>query len=137
MEEQVEMAFLKQGMEDGGDYLSYFKFPPEFTGFKGHFPSRPILPAVMQLAAVRKAVEKAVGRPLALRTVTKARFKAVVIPGETITIRTRIEQEKGAVGAGFTIFKEQETVALGRLWFEPAPSGEKSRYARSGEDSIE
>ena len=30
-----------------------FTFPPDFIAFAGHFPGQPILPAVVQLAAVR------------------------------------------------------------------------------------
>ncbi len=72
--------------------LGAYTFPNEFHGFSGHFPDRPILPAVIQLAAVRCLVERCVDYPGTLRKLERTRFKAVVVPGQPIFVAVNLEK---------------------------------------------
>ena len=65
-------------------------FLPEFTGFKGHFENRPILPGICQLELVRAVVARGVGQELALMQVKSVKFLQVVKPGEEIELKVDI-----------------------------------------------
>jgi len=61
-----------------------YVFQPSFHGFSGHFPGKPILPAVIQLLAVRSLLETALGQSFRLRSVDRTRFKAMILPEEIV-----------------------------------------------------
>lgn len=63
-----------------------FCFPSDFVGFQGHFPGNPILPAIVQTAAVRYVAERLLDRPLRPMLLKKIKFKGVVRPGEPLTV---------------------------------------------------
>ena len=69
-----------------------------FTGdeifFKGHFPDRPVLPAFVQLLAVRVAIEKQQGRGLHVEEVSRAIFKKPVSPGEELFLASEVEGQR-------------------------------------------
>ena len=66
-------------------------FPREFKGFKGHFPKRPLLPAVVQLAAARVILEEYLGRPLVMGRIRRCKFRGMVGPDEPIRFTMEIE----------------------------------------------
>jgi len=68
-----------------------FVFPPSFHGFSGHFPGKPILPAVIQLSAVRSLLETALGQRFRLRSIDRTRFKAMILPEEVIAAEIGLE----------------------------------------------
>ena len=73
-----------------------FLFSPDFLGFSGHFPGRPVLPAVVQVLAAVSAVEEAEGSELELRRIDKAKFVIQVGPEDKMTalcIRRSIGEE--------------------------------------------
>ena len=72
-------------------------FPPEFAGFSGHFPGNPIFPAFVQILAASVLVEEALGRPLTLISVERAKFMTVVGPDQEVTIRCRIRETADSV----------------------------------------
>ncbi len=98
-----------------------FVFTADFPGFAGHFAGRPILPAIVQLAAVRILASRGLKKQLQLKTALKAKFKKVVIPGETIQLLVKYQQEAEQYQLIFRIFTESGTVASGEL-FCLAPS---------------
>jgi len=55
--------------------------------FAGHFPSDPIVPAVVQIDIALHLASRAFGRALALREVTRAIFKRPVGPGDELEFR--------------------------------------------------
>lgn len=54
--------------------------------FEGHFPGRPILPGVSQLALVFDALSKAQGRPVPVTGIAFARMRQPVLPGEPLQL---------------------------------------------------
>lgn len=71
---------------EGWQASATFVFPAGYPGFAGHFPGKPILPAIVQLAAVRYLAECAVGRRLTPRRYVKIKFKGVIVPGEQVSV---------------------------------------------------
>lgn len=64
-------------------------FPPEFTGFQGHFPGRPILPAVCMVQAVLVLMETARRQRMTLKEIVAAKWSAPAGPGLPIQITVR------------------------------------------------
>jgi predicted hotdog family 3-hydroxylacyl-ACP dehydratase len=57
--------------------------------FEGHFPGRPILPGVAELALATDALARETGRPIALQGIAFARLRQLVFPGDRLEISAR------------------------------------------------
>ena len=64
--------------------------------FEGHFPGRPILPGVAELALAIAALRKETGKPLPLRGIAFARLRLLVLPGDRLELSAR--ESTGAAG---------------------------------------
>ncbi len=81
------------------------RIPTDHPAFPGHFPGRPILPGVVLLDAVIRAMS-----PDSPCEIANAKFHATVAPGQSLTL----EQEPLPDGAvRFTIRSATEPVASG------------------------
>src|SRR6476659_7453695 len=74
--------------------------------FTGHFPSSPTMPGVLIIEAMAQAAAILVARSLDnpskdaipyLVGIDKARFRRVVVPGDTLTISLSITKKKGSI----------------------------------------
>jgi 3-hydroxymyristoyl/3-hydroxydecanoyl-(acyl carrier protein) dehydratase len=68
--------------------------PPDHPAFAGHFPGQPILPGVVLLGWVARALEGITGRPALPCEIGAAKFLRPVGPGAVLTIR-HSEQAQG------------------------------------------
>lgn len=79
------------GVLDAADgRQAFFRLPSSFVGFAGHFPGRPILPAVaqIQMACVLLAAGKGDGAPFSgPRRVDSAKFTRPVVPDEPVLVK--------------------------------------------------
>ena len=57
--------------------------------FEGHFPGRPILPGVAELALAVEALAREAGRPVSLRGIAFARLRQLVLPGDRLDMSSR------------------------------------------------
>ncbi len=73
---------------DGGVRQRYV-FNADFPGFAGHFPGRPILPAVLQIMAASLLVEAATGERLQPAAIERAKFVLPIVPGALVEIACR------------------------------------------------
>ncbi len=80
--------------------------------FEGHFPGRPILPAVSQLALVLDALARHRGEPFAPGGIGFARMRQPVIPGDPL--RLEIDERPGGA-LRFTLAREGAMVTNGEL----------------------
>ncbi len=60
---------------------------PAFVGFAGHFPGAPVLPGMCHVDLALRAASKALGVPLDLAAIERARFVKKALPGEEMSIR--------------------------------------------------
>ncbi len=67
-----------------------FCFPKTFTGFMGHFPGQPILPAVVQLTLVRLLTEKGLDRRLFPSHFERVKFRTTIEPNLQFTAELSI-----------------------------------------------
>ncbi|MHB8835522.1 MAG: 3-hydroxyacyl-ACP dehydratase FabZ family protein [Candidatus Methylomirabilia bacterium] len=72
-----------------GSVRQRYVFPADFPGFAGHFPGRPILPAVLQIMAATLLVEAATGQRLLATAIERAKFVLPIVPGALVEIACR------------------------------------------------
>jgi 3-hydroxymyristoyl/3-hydroxydecanoyl-(acyl carrier protein) dehydratase len=78
----------------------------------GHFPGRPVVPAVVLLAEAFAAIEAATGRAPHDWTLVAAKFLRAVEPGSVLQVR---HEQTSARDVRFEIRCGGEVVASGRL----------------------
>jgi 3-hydroxyacyl-[acyl-carrier-protein] dehydratase len=91
--------------------------PEDFAGFEGHFPGEPILPAVLQLMAVRLLAETMAGKPLESVGGERLKFKGMVRPAEVIMVRVKLREERELLRADFSLERGGAKVSSGTLVF--------------------
>jgi 3-hydroxymyristoyl/3-hydroxydecanoyl-(acyl carrier protein) dehydratase len=62
-----------------------FKFPAEFIGFQGHFPTGKVLPGACQIQCALSTIETSLKQRVTLKEILLAKFIAPVYPGERVT----------------------------------------------------
>ena len=90
---------------DGLSARGTFVFPPEYPGFGGHFPGRPVLPAVAQLGAVRYLVARLLQREVRPLEYRRIKFRGMVVPDEAVSVGVRLSYGEGGWSAEFEIVK--------------------------------
>lgn len=63
-----------------------YEIGADFPAFEGHFPSRPLLPAVVQLLFALDALSRIEQKHCALKAVSKAKFNRPVGPESRLTV---------------------------------------------------
>lgn len=96
----------------------FIDVPSGGAWFEGHFPGRPILPGVAQIALVMDELARAAGHALSLRGITFARMRQIVLPGDRLEILTR---ESEAAQLRFDLKRGDIVVANGELAIATAP----------------
>ena len=91
--------------------------------FDGHFPGRPILPGVAELALVLDALAREARRPVSIQGIAFARLRQLVFPGDRLELTAR---EPDAARLRFDLKRVGVLVANGEfiLGPPPAPPGE-------------
>lgn len=95
-------------------------FPNSFSGFQGHFPEKPILPAVIQLATIRSIAEKVLKYPLNVGEYSRIKFKSMIQPNMVIFVHLILEeQEPDEIRGQFKMNnQDKKTVASGNFIFK-------------------
>lgn len=96
--------------------------------FEGHFPGRPILPGVAQLALVFDALSKAQGRPVPVNGIAFARMRQPVLPGERLQVAASMRAD-GTIR--FAITRDGAIVTNGELRTANPDPGATPAIARS------
>ena len=100
-----------------------FQFDQGFTGFAGHFPNKPILPAIVQLGVVRRLAEWVCDQKLQAGAYRKVKFKAAVMPREKISVDLSLTLAPDLLQGRFTLYKpdsDGEIVAVGNCKLQPS-----------------
>ena len=85
---------------------------PDHPAFTGHFPERPVLPAVVVLTEVLAEIEAQTGQSLQHWMIVTAKFFVAVTPGEPLTLEHSVTSSGGI---GFEVRSSRGVVALGTL----------------------
>ena len=83
--------------------------------FTGHFPEEPVMPGVLQIEALAQVGAVAIlskpenkGKTAYFGAINNAKFKTKVVPGDVLTLELEIIKEKGPIGVGKAVAKNQE-----------------------------
>lgn len=93
--------------------------------FAGHFPGRPVVPAVVLLAEAMAAIEAATSKPPQSWVLAHAKFLLPVGPGTSLTL---VHEETAAGGRRFEIRSADGVVATGTF----TPSDLPTDAAKAG-----
>ena len=96
--EIISSAVGRLHMSEEGVGTRRYCFVPEFTGFAGHFPGFPILPAVVQILCGVVVAEEIKGALLEPTSIHKAKFLLKVKPGQEIEVQCREKSIHGRDG---------------------------------------
>ena len=88
------------------------QIPADHPAFAGHFPGQPIVPAVVLLDAALHAIADHGGVALERCTLDAVKFKAVIRPGQALTLHYEIT---GAGSVAFEIRSAERVAALGTI----------------------
>ena len=102
-----------------------YRVPEDGWWFAGHFPERPVMPGVLIVEAMAQtgavavlAEEQNRGKIAFFAGIDDCRFKRIVEPGDTLTLRCEIVQVRGPIGRGkATAHVGDELAARGTLTF--------------------
>jgi 3-hydroxyacyl-[acyl-carrier-protein] dehydratase len=113
---QIRECMSDLGEADDGNLTARFVFPGTFLGFQGHFPGRPVLPAVCEIQGALAMLEAWEKRRVELREIVLAKFSAPVTSDEEVVYRCSVTREnrQGAVVKA-TVAKDGRTVARFRM----------------------
>lgn len=93
-----------------------FIFSKEYCAYQGHFPGKPILPAIVQLAAVRFVAEEALESTLFPVNLSKVKFKGMVQPGDEIVVHLSLTVETANWQGGFKLLRDTgEVLTTGHI----------------------
>lgn len=106
-----------------GALTGIFQFAPGFPGFAGHFPGKPLLPAVAQCAAVRILAEQYLAAELAPCEFQKMKWTRPILPDETVTITAALAGAGAQVSLSFAIAGASGPAGSGIVRYMPTSSG--------------
>ena len=89
-----------------------FRPGADFTGFRGHFPGHPILPAFVQLMMAECAVRLRSRRPWSLRRVERGKFLKPIGPNEPVTVCWQEQPRGDGLRCSFALRVGAEKVAV-------------------------
>lgn len=105
---EQSMLGLQESSQEGGE--ARFLFPPEFIGFNGHFPERPILPGVCKVQAALLILKIWRKRKVTLKEIVLAKFFSPVGCGQEVTFTWRTCKGTGDL-IKFLITNEEKKIA--------------------------
>lgn len=93
--------------------------------FQGHFPQQPVMPGVLIIEALAQtgavallSMEEYKGKIAYFAAVDKAKFRANVVPGDTLKLEVEIIKMKGTIGIGkATAYVKDKKVTEAELTF--------------------
>lgn len=100
------------------EFTATFSIAADHPCLAGHFPGRPVVPAVLLLQSVADALQTPLASR-ALRGVTAAKFLQPVLPGQTVTLRAHSDAD--ATRVRFRCDVAGATVAQGELRYAMTP----------------
>ena len=107
--------------EDGSSLEQDWRVPAELDCWPGHFPEQSILPGVLQIDWLMRAIEDWTGRSAQLVRIEALKFKKIVLPGERLTLR--VERDSSGEAFRFRLASDDAIVSSGRLVLGPTPEG--------------
>ena len=93
LEQETSHCIRNLRIDADGILSADFLFPVDYTGFKGHFPGKPVLPGVCLVQAALAAHRQGRNRSARLREIVSAKFWAAVQPDTPVHLVCRESAE--------------------------------------------
>ena len=79
--------------------------------FEGHFPATPILPGVIMIAIVKKAISLTQGEKMKFKSASNIKFLAVIQPSETTKAELKLKHSatENGIKIDAVIFKDEKS----------------------------
>lgn len=113
---QIRECMSELGEAENGTLTARFVFPADFLGFQGHFPGRPVLPAVCEIQGAVAMLEASKKTEVELREIIMAKFTTPVTCDEEVVYACSMTMEShGGALVKATLTKDGEAVARFKL----------------------
>lgn len=121
MEETARLWYAMSPPQRGADGAigARARIPEDSPWFDGHFPDAPVLPAIAQLGMAAAMIARAEGADLALKSVSRAKFKRRIGPGAELLVTARPGGE--TYHYSYRISEGEDEVSSGNLVLAPKP----------------
>ncbi len=96
--------------QEGNVFEAKARLDEDFVGFNGHFPDEPVLPGICMITAVLVAAQKHLGCNLHIKTVKAAKFYSPARPGDSLTVKGKVEEADSGWRISGTITSDEERV---------------------------
>jgi 3-hydroxyacyl-[acyl-carrier-protein] dehydratase len=98
-------------------YEATFHFSSDFTGFQGHFPEFPILPAFVQLLMGECALHLCGRSDWTTGKVERSKFLKTIRPNQALVLRWQEQPQEGKLRCSFTLLADGEKAAVFTIMF--------------------
>ena len=120
---ELEEIFVDlQINDDRSGGTAKVKCPADFAAFEGHFPGEPVLPGVIQLAAVRVFSSSITGVLLVPVSTGRLKFNGMVRPEEEIDLSVNLERKDECWEARFRFKRGGDKISAGTIVYKEAES---------------
>lgn len=106
-------SLLDLKMPAPSEILAHVTVDDDSPWFSGHFPDNPILPGIAQLNMVADIIALARQESLAIKRLSRVKFKKIVRPGEQLDIHAVATSSSGLYS--FRITHETQDVCSGMM----------------------
>ena len=116
MQEQLmqRLSPLEKTAENA--YCARITFEPGFPGFDGHFPGRPVVPAICQLSVVEIMARLITGcRDARVREILNMKFKAPLLQGDTASFAASVDRAGDSVPVIRAVVSTQSRQDVARM----------------------
>ncbi len=103
----------------GSELTAEFSFSKNDPIFAGHFPGRPVIPAVYQVGLCRRIAEQFVES--AFTGIAKSRFSKMCVPEMSYEVNISVSRNEGAVEAACSIHSPAEKALCSKMVLVFAP----------------
>jgi 3-hydroxyacyl-[acyl-carrier-protein] dehydratase len=94
MKQEIRQCMSGLRKDEEGRVCARFSFPETFTGFKGHFPGRPILPGICTILAGIVIAEEVHRKRIELKKIIQAKFFNTVSQNEELLFECSEHKKK-------------------------------------------
>jgi 3-hydroxymyristoyl/3-hydroxydecanoyl-(acyl carrier protein) dehydratase len=115
-------ALLSWAPAGAGEAGGEFRFPAELAVFRGHFPGRPLVPGVYLVATVVELAVRALGVPLEVIALERAKWSAPALPDAALTTTVSWQESTGGLLLDGTVHAGATLVASCRISVAAGPA---------------
>ncbi len=121
---EIEQAALgaaelsPSAIEESGHAQRSFRFAPAFTGFSGHFPDFPVLPAMLQILLAQMLATRALPSIARFSGVVKSKFIRQIGPDENVSVEILWHRKEAQWRCSTTLMTQGQRAASMLLVFD-------------------